>query len=506
VVAQAGRPLEEAVRADMERRYEFDFRRVRVHADGRAGESAVALGAAAYTVGQHVVFGPGRYRPQGAAGRALLAHELAHVVQYGPVGAPAGRLTVAPLGDAAERRAGAAADAVLRSTRVGRLPPVAAGTILRSPLSDELTALADAPKGRVFDLLRRRGPAPGDADALGVIGARFAAGTDDRWLAENLLTHGPEPRWPHALIAERATLATGHGWEPEAGNIEAAFATGRTPVRAFFFPGRTARRAMIVGGIHGKEGAGVQIVELLLDILRTPGPDGKPRMPAFGVIVVPELFPENVAARRRSTPRQRDPNRQMPRVGEEVGARRDTSGRPLSAVGEPIEPENLVLLDLVDRFRPERIAMVHGVQGDPSLAGITTDPRSVEPWLSPGGPPQVQVAMAEFGLAQEAADRALALDMARSAAAGGARVPGNRLTSRTPTTTYPTSSRPHQAGVTFGMYGSRAAGPRPAMNVILIEPRRNDRIEDVRGSARRRREVELTAFATVLREIFLESP
>jgi hypothetical protein len=59
----------------------YDFGQVRVHTDAKAAESAAALGALAYTVGPDVVFDAGRYEPETAAGRELLAHELTHVVQ-----------------------------------------------------------------------------------------------------------------------------------------------------------------------------------------------------------------------------------------------------------------------------------------------------------------------------------------------------------------------------------------------------------------------------------------
>lgn len=58
-----------------------DFSRVRVHTDDRAAEAARAVGARAFTVGSHIVFGQGEYAPQSAAGRELLSHELAHVRQ-----------------------------------------------------------------------------------------------------------------------------------------------------------------------------------------------------------------------------------------------------------------------------------------------------------------------------------------------------------------------------------------------------------------------------------------
>jgi hypothetical protein len=58
-----------------------DFSPVRVHTDARAAESARAVGARAYTVGQNIVFGAGQYAPGSGAGQRLLAHELAHTVQ-----------------------------------------------------------------------------------------------------------------------------------------------------------------------------------------------------------------------------------------------------------------------------------------------------------------------------------------------------------------------------------------------------------------------------------------
>src|SRR5690242_8589085 len=51
------------------------FADVRIHADDAAARSAEAVGARAYTVGSHVVFGRGQFAPGTAAGRRLLAHE-----------------------------------------------------------------------------------------------------------------------------------------------------------------------------------------------------------------------------------------------------------------------------------------------------------------------------------------------------------------------------------------------------------------------------------------------
>jgi hypothetical protein len=65
----------------MEPRFGHDFSDVAVFSDRAAGMSAFALGADAYACGRAIVFAPGRYDPGADAGRALIAHELAHVVQ-----------------------------------------------------------------------------------------------------------------------------------------------------------------------------------------------------------------------------------------------------------------------------------------------------------------------------------------------------------------------------------------------------------------------------------------
>jgi Domain of unknown function (DUF4157) len=83
VVESLGQPLDAATRAFMEPRFGHDFSKVRVHADAQAAESAREVKARAYTVGNHVVFGPAEFAPGSQSGRRLLSHELAHVVQQG---------------------------------------------------------------------------------------------------------------------------------------------------------------------------------------------------------------------------------------------------------------------------------------------------------------------------------------------------------------------------------------------------------------------------------------
>lgn len=81
VLTGSGKPLDPALRQDMENRFRHDFSRVRVHSGPAAEQSAQELSALAYTVDHNIVFGAGQFNPDAQAGRRLIAHELTHVVQ-----------------------------------------------------------------------------------------------------------------------------------------------------------------------------------------------------------------------------------------------------------------------------------------------------------------------------------------------------------------------------------------------------------------------------------------
>ncbi len=89
-------------RAFFERGFGQDFSQVRVHTDPGAGAFARSMHAKAVASGEDIAFAPGRFAPDTAQGRTLLAHELAHVVQQRQGGAS----------DASERRASSAAQTV----------------------------------------------------------------------------------------------------------------------------------------------------------------------------------------------------------------------------------------------------------------------------------------------------------------------------------------------------------------------------------------------------------
>jgi outer membrane protein OmpA-like peptidoglycan-associated protein len=128
VLRAPGQPLDATTRAYMEPRFGHDFSRVHVHSDARAAESARAVDAQAYAVGDDLVFGAGQFAPNSASGRKLLAHELAHVAQPQASGSAA----LSQPGDASEREADRAADVVAGGGSMR--PSMAGAAIQRQPL------------------------------------------------------------------------------------------------------------------------------------------------------------------------------------------------------------------------------------------------------------------------------------------------------------------------------------------------------------------------------------
>lgn len=100
-----GHRLDRETRTLFEARFRQPLDDVTVHVGHRAAESAQAVDALAYTVGHHVVFSAGQYSPRTAAGRALLAHELTHVVQQRSARRAAERLAIGGHAESREREA-----------------------------------------------------------------------------------------------------------------------------------------------------------------------------------------------------------------------------------------------------------------------------------------------------------------------------------------------------------------------------------------------------------------
>lgn len=103
VLRSPGQPLDAQTRTFFESRFGHDFSKVRVHTDSRAADSAYAVAAQAYAVGDDIVFRGGKYAPGTVEGKQLLAHELAHVAQRAASNASA--KAISSPNDAGEREA-----------------------------------------------------------------------------------------------------------------------------------------------------------------------------------------------------------------------------------------------------------------------------------------------------------------------------------------------------------------------------------------------------------------
>lgn len=78
-----GHPLDSGAKTRLGAAFGQDFSGVRIHTGSEAAGLSEQLNARAFTVGSDIAFGAGEYQPGTLVGDALIAHELAHVVQQG---------------------------------------------------------------------------------------------------------------------------------------------------------------------------------------------------------------------------------------------------------------------------------------------------------------------------------------------------------------------------------------------------------------------------------------
>lgn len=189
-----GHPLDAPTRAFFEPRFGHDFSRVRVHSDSRANESSRAVDALAYTVGNHIVLGEGQ-----RGNRALLAHELVHVMQQ-----TGGRPVLRRF-----RRCRHLLDAPAERNEMQE-------SEVRNSIADEVASLGPVERefsvlgGSAAPLRTEHNPRRGKGDVIDpqIIGADIYGRADIVMLAGNAL-EGIEVKratWSDAVFAERQLL------------------------------------------------------------------------------------------------------------------------------------------------------------------------------------------------------------------------------------------------------------------------------------------------------------
>ena len=196
--------------------------------------------------------------------------------------------------------------------------------------------------------------APADKDVDAEIARILATRPDELWVAQRI---------------REGQLGQTTG----ARGVKVAGKPVRRPIKAFFFQGSTNRRALVIAGVHGSEKQGIEVAENLVRDLKT-------RPPALTTIVVPSLFPDNATltgqtAREGATPT----NRNFPKPSQDLAAATAAGkGTAVDARGRAILPENQMLIELMERFHPERIISIHGTQAA-GEAGVFYDRRKLRP-------------------------------------------------------------------------------------------------------------------------------
>lgn len=250
-------------------------------------------------------------------------------------------------------------------------------------------------------------------------------------------------------------------------------------IEAWYFPGKSDKRALIIAGVHGSELSALEIARELITMLK------EGNQPYYSVVIVPTLFPDNASKAimkpatinsvdnigRYSYHGAVDPNRQMPSPGKPFI---DSCAK--DHVGRDIERENQLLLKLIRDFRPMRVANLHAIRNS-KYGGVYADPRTDHEG---------------YALGYET-DSSLAVDMAKYIQGRGGNVAGNNLKKK-PTALYYKDPIPAPAGmlqrrnmtgsilnanrgsgVSLGTWGATAvvaedsALSRPAMRIITIE-------------------------------------
>ena len=203
-------------------------------------------------------------------------------------------------------------------------------------------------------------------------------------------------------------------------------------IEAFFFPGTSHKRALIIGGMHGSELSSIEVAKELLRQLSLGDST------YYNVIIIPSLFPDNAEHAKRnffkiggienigrySYTGAVDPNRQMPTPGYAFDGENG-----LDHAGRKIENENALLLELINEYQPQRIVNLHSIRTTTN-AGIFADPRTDHRGIALG----------------YSSDSSLAIAIARAVQQNGGYIPGNRLHKK-PTAVYYKDPAPVAAGL-----------------------------------------------------------
>jgi Domain of unknown function (DUF4157) len=172
-----GQPLPSGTRAPMEAAFGADLSSTRVHTGATAAGLASGMNARAFTIGDDIAFGLGEFQPGSIHGDALIAHEVAHVLQQRRASATGGPATTTD-DSAAEHDADHSAFTVVARMWAGAQNGVADIAANAGPRIQSGLALRRCPSSKCCET-----PAPS-----GPLAAVKAEGNVDNPRAVDLLT------------------------------------------------------------------------------------------------------------------------------------------------------------------------------------------------------------------------------------------------------------------------------------------------------------------------------
>ncbi|KAF7513142.1 hypothetical protein GJ744_010538 [Endocarpon pusillum] len=253
-------------------------------------------------------------------------------------------------------------------------------------------------------------------------------------------------------------------------------------VQVEYFPGTSGETILIVGGQHRSEPQGIAISKKLQAELQAAR--GKPGY--YNIVFIPNLYENRPIVDADNDPSGRlvngiDPNRNLPRMNESLeDAIKRGHGVPWDAGSTEKHPreineENVILIALVEKFKPTRALQIHDKGSKPieqivkeGEAGTYVDPKV-------GSDPEDSKLIAREAVLEakdKVGPRAVEGNLVteRMVKAAGKGTPGLR-------TRYPNGEAAQATlGVTFGEWGSHKGG----MDVFLVEGVKNG-MHDKRG-------------------------
>jgi hypothetical protein len=197
----SGDPLPGRSRDMFESSLGADLSEVRIHTGPESADAAKALGARAFTVGQDIHFGQGRFAPDDAGGLHLLAHEVAHTRQQrGSTGLPFDRLPVLPAHHRAEADADQAAGRMIHGAPAAPGGAIEAAGVQRSAIDTARQIAEDLASAAGLPIPLTPKPfTPGVGAAPPVQTVKGGANSNAYIKYDGPAPGGPGEGWPHSL-------------------------------------------------------------------------------------------------------------------------------------------------------------------------------------------------------------------------------------------------------------------------------------------------------------------